>query len=254
MNKISWRETKFKNHELFRTLTVGLGFQLLENSKNPLPVSRKRMKWEGNLLQKRTWWQNVPKNQVSLTCMSLGHHLIQRFWWCIPSHFLVHAWIEQTDLWMFSRHAKNRNIEVNQNWIIDKSFLFIVRHFWTWMNYWPSSAIRTGMNEVPVKPAGHWQWFGLMHTPSFKQAESQTGDEQSLPDHPLSQEHLTKTLSKQFNGVYTNYSFSRQLGVSCIQRASYVLTQKITLTSNFKEFFRTKNLIILNLCIIKTCI
>ena len=49
------------------------------------------------------------------------------------------------------------------------------------------------VNEVPVKPAGHWHWFGLMHAPSFKQGESQTGDEQSLPDQPLSQEHLTNT-------------------------------------------------------------
>lgn len=48
----------------------------------------------------------------------------------------------------------------------------------------------TDVNVFPVKPAGHWQWFGFMHTPSFKQGESQTGDEQSLPDQPLSQEHL----------------------------------------------------------------
>ena len=64
------------------------------------------------------------------TCMSLVHHVIQRFLLCIPSHFLVHAWIEQTDLWMFSRHVKNTNIEVNQNLITDKSFLFVVRNFW----------------------------------------------------------------------------------------------------------------------------
>ena len=176
-------------------------------SKNSLTHNVKydsEWKIEWNMRGIKNGWQKMKKNEGTVelvhTCMSLVHHVIQRFLLCIPSHFLVHAWIEQTDLWMFSRHVKNTNIEVNQNLITDKSFLFVVRNFWRytcpgWLlelpiwkfNFW------NDVNEVPVKPAGHWHWFGFMHTPSFKQGESQTGDEQSLPDQPLSQEHLTNT-------------------------------------------------------------
>ena len=125
----------------------------------------------------------------------------------------MHAWIERIDLWMFSTHAMNMSIEVIQSSIIGNNSLFIVRQgFLRTVRRWNNCA-----NVIPVKPAGHWQWFGLVHTPSFKHGESQTGDEQSFPDQPLSHEHLKIKLIvwlNQFSPVHRNKNDLKHFKIS----------------------------------------